>query len=61
MIVEFVVFDRLLPMLAETVLVIELIVRPPMPANWPFDPPIPRLTDWIFEESIAVTLTRPAS
>ncbi|PNB25222.1 hypothetical protein C1X73_39200, partial [Pseudomonas sp. FW305-130] len=56
---ELSVVDLLSPIPAETVLVIELIVMPPTPANWPDDPPMPRLTDWIFEESIALTLTRP--
>ena len=51
--------DWLLPMAAETVLAMLLIVVPPTPANCPVASPKPIVTDWIFEESTALTLTLP--
>ena len=42
--------DRLLPMAAETVLEMLLIVVPPTPANCPVARPKPIVTDWILEE-----------
>ena len=42
---ELAVVELLSPIPAETVLVIELIVSPAVPANCPLDPPIPRETD----------------
>ena len=47
------------PIAAVTEFSMVLIVAPPCPASFPVDRPKPIVTDWIFEESSAVTSTSP--
>ncbi len=56
---DCVALDWPLPMAAETVLEMLLIVVPPTPANCPVARPKPIVTAWILEESTALTLTLP--